>query len=438
MIGRWSAALSAVGAPSVPLAATATQTAARAGLQPLPGLGFLDPIPSVGSAVAKVTARVVFALFTTSARQAATWVVGHVLRVAAVGTGLDLGRGSWFAGTFPQVGPIFALVLLPLALVGTIGALLRQDLRRLARVWLVGVPLGAGAGVAVYALVRSAVLVTDELCGLLHPAATVATITLAAGADLAGAPQLVQALVAVVMLVGGLLLWFELVLRAAAVYLALFFMPLAMATLLWPAAAGAAKRFVEMLAVLVLAKLVIVGALTVGAGALGAEHGGLGASITAAAVLLLAAFAPFAVLRVVPIVELGAAAQLEGLGRRPARVLESVPSRALSHASQAGMLLDQLNRSPSGGLGAGPSPRLDLPEHPTAWTLRPEPGPGGPEPAPSGSGPGRTAQGSRGPGGEGPAGRGPFGGGGTGGGAGAGDPGAGGAAAGGHLPGVVG
>jgi len=405
MIGRWPGVVSALHATVAPLAATATPkptTAAvavavakltgthagvHAALQPLTGLGFLDPIPSLGSAMAKVTAQVVFTLFTTSAREAATWVVSHVLRLAAVGTGLDLGRGSWFAGTFPQVIPIFSLVLVPLALIGTIGALLRQDMRRLARVWLVGVPLGAGAGMAVYAMVRLALEVTDELSGLLHPAGTVATITLAAGADLATAPQLVQALVAVVMLFGGLLLWFELVLRAAAVYLALFFMPLAMAALLWPAAAGAAKRFVEMLAVLVFAKLVIVGALVVGAGALDAQHGGVGAAISGAAVLLLAAFAPFAVLRLVPIVEVGAASHLEGLSRRPLRAAESVPSRALSHTNQAGMLLDQLNRSPAGGLGAGAAPRLDLPEYPASWSLGADPGPGGSGPTSGGSSP---------------------------------------------------
>lgn len=373
MSGGWVLAVPIASATSTPVAASVTPAGVHAVLQPLPGLGLLDPIPSLGGEVARLTAQAVFALFTTSAREAATWVVSHALHLAAVGTGLDLGRGSWFAGTFPQVVPIFASVLLPLALVGTIGALLHQDPRRLARVWLFGVPLGAGAGMAVYALVRLAVIVTDELCGLLHPAGTVTTVVLAAGADLAAAPQLVQALVSVIMLVGGLFLWFELVLRAAAVYLALFFMPLAMATLLWPAASVAAKRFVEMLAVLVLAKLVIVGALTVGAGALGAEHGGVGAAITGAAVLLLAAFAPFSVLRLVPIVELGAAAQLEGLSRRPARAVASVPGRALSNATQAGMLLDQLHRSTSGGLHAGAPPRLDLPEYPTSWVLGPDP-----------------------------------------------------------------
>ncbi len=374
-------------AGSKPVVGVATARSAGV-VSALPGMGLLDPISSLGSAIAKLAARAVFALFTTSARQAATWVVGQVLHVASTGSSIELGRGSWFAGTFPQVVPLFGLVLLPLALAGTIGAVLRQDPRRLARVWLVGVPVGAGAGTAVYALVRLALLATDELCGLLHPASAVATITLSAGEDLAVAPELVQALVAVVILVGGLLLWFELVLRAASVYLALFFVPLAMATLLWPAVAGAAKRFVELLAVLVLAKLVIVGALVVGAGALGAEPGGVGASITGAAVLLLAAFAPYAVLRLVPIVELGAAAQLEGLSRRPLRAAESVPTQMLSHANQAGMLFDQLQQSPTGGLSSTPAPRLDLPEHPTGWVLGDEPGgtataPGAPGPDPA-------------------------------------------------------
>lgn len=379
--------------------------AGAAGLCALPGCGLLDPLPSLSGSVARALAGGVFAAFTTSERVAATWIVRHVLHLLTPGTEVRLGSGTWFATTIRQVLPLVGYVVLPLALAGTITAVARQDLRRLARVWLVGVPVGVGAGGILYALVAVSVGAVDELCGLLHPAAAIVAVSGAAGVDLAGTPEGVQALVGLLLLVAGVCLWLELVLRSASVYLALFFMPLVLATLLWPTVAGAAKRFVELLAALVLAKLVIVGALCVGAGALDATHGGIDTAISGAAVLLLAAFAPFAVLRLVPFVEVGAVAHLEGLSRRPVLAAEAVPQRVAAHASRAGALLGQLHRPPSGGLEASPSPRLPLPEHRTDWTLPPDPhggegagrSPGGgdpPTPGPGGaSGPGRLPAG---------------------------------------------
>ena len=59
--------------------------------------------------------------------------------------------------------------------------------------------------------------------------------------------------------------------RAAAIYVAVFFMPLALACYVWPATTAIAKRTVELLAALILSKFVIVATLTLGVAAL---HGG--------------------------------------------------------------------------------------------------------------------------------------------------------------------
>src|SRR6202021_473452 len=94
-------------------------------------------------------------------------------------------------------------------------------------------------------------------------------------------------------------LWMEMVLRAAVVYIAVFFLPLGLAAFVWPATAHITKRFVEILVAAIGSKFVIVATLTLGEGFIG-HHGtggvGIDDTVTGAVVLLLAAFAPFAVL----------------------------------------------------------------------------------------------------------------------------------------------
>jgi hypothetical protein len=128
----------------------------------------------------------------------------------------------------------------------------------------------------------------------------------------------VAAVISFLLIVGSVLLWLELVVRAAAIYVAVFFMPLALACYIWPAATGIAKRSVELLVALVLSKFIIVATLTLGAAAL---QGGPSADnvVIGSAILLIAGFAPFCLLRLAPVVETGAIAHLEGLGRRPLR-----------------------------------------------------------------------------------------------------------------------
>jgi hypothetical protein len=107
-------------------------------------------------------------------------------------------------------------------------------------------------------------------------------------------------------------LWIELVVREAAVYVIVLMLPLAFAAFVWPARRIWAIRAVELLVALILSKLVIVAILYLGAAALAQlGHGGGGALTAALAgtvLLLLAALAPWAVLRLVPLSELASSA----------------------------------------------------------------------------------------------------------------------------------
>ncbi len=106
--------------------------------------------------------------------------------------------------------------------------------------------------------------------------------------------------------------------RTAAIYVAVLFLPLALATLVWPSVSHWCRRLAETLAALVLSKLVVVATLSLAAGALAGHDGSadLSGVVSGAALLLLAALSPYALLRLIPAVEAGAVMHLEGASRR--------------------------------------------------------------------------------------------------------------------------
>jgi len=129
-----------------------------------------------------------------------------------------------------------------------------------------------------------------------------------------------------VFLLGALLVWAELVVRSALVYLLVAFAPLVLAARIWPAARGMFRRLCELGLALIVSKLAIALALAVGAVALGAGEGAgwrpsgglsLAGLLGGATLMGMAAFTPFVVLRLLPLLETAVVAQ--GISRAPVR-----------------------------------------------------------------------------------------------------------------------
>ena len=138
-------------------------------------------------------------------------------------------------------------------------------------------------------------------------------------------------LVLLVGMLGMLMLWIVLFVREALIYLVVALAPLAWAASVWPALASVKRRTLELLAGLIVSKIAIAMALAVGLGALG----GVGATgqpgdgvvdnglaefstlVTGIIVFSLAAFMPFLVIKLVPIVEAAVIAQ--GIQSAPLR-----------------------------------------------------------------------------------------------------------------------
>jgi len=141
-----------------------------------------------------------------------------------------------------------------------------------------------------------------------------------------------------------------------------------MATLVWPSVAHWCRRLVETLTALILSKFVIVATLSLAASAVGSGTAGTGdagsgfASVLAGgALLVLATFVPFSILRLIPMVEAGAVGHLDGVRQRSAAALTRLPRTAAQYALSKGLaahgaakLMDQAGPPGTGGaVGTG-------------------------------------------------------------------------------------
>jgi hypothetical protein len=125
---------------------------------------------------------------------------------------------------------------------------------------------------------------------------------------LSGSPFL-AIMVGLFLVAGAFALWIELLMREAAVYVIVLMLPLAFAALVWPARRIWAIRAVELLAALILSKFAIVAVLSLGGAALSAGTGhGLTAAMVGVVLLIMGAFAPWALLRLLPLAELASSA----------------------------------------------------------------------------------------------------------------------------------
>jgi hypothetical protein len=158
-------------------------------------------------------------------------------------------------------------------------------------------------------------------------------------------------------------LWLELIVRAAALAAAALFLPFALASLVWPAISHWCRRLAETIAALVLSKFVIASVISLAAGAIagglgteGSNGGGIAAVATGIALLLMAALAPFTLLKLVPAVEAGAIAHLESVRHR------------FGSAARQGMAAGDLALSIATGASSGADAQLAVRQKSTVPT----------------------------------------------------------------------
>lgn len=278
----------------------------------------------------------------------AGWLLYEVGMFMSSSTSVGLGT-EWFAVHESVMAALAAAVVLPMAFVGAIQAIYRQDAAVLVRSFLVNLPLAMLlTGVAVE-LVRLSLSVTDVLTEKVlavggvdtrHMLSAVTDFLGSGGLASTGAPAFVVFVVALIVALSSLVLWLELIVRSAAVSAAALFLPLTLAALVWPAVSHWWRRLAETIAALVLSKFVVaavlslaVGAIAGGLGTEGGSGGGFSAVVTGIAMLLIATLCPFTLLKLVPAVEAGAIAHLESVRHRLSGAART-PIRARNYAME--------------------------------------------------------------------------------------------------------
>jgi hypothetical protein len=223
---------------------------------------------------------------------------------------------TWFSSAYWRVAAVSALLTLPFLFAAAIQALLRSDITLLARAAFGYLPLGMLA-VGVAAPMTMLLLgASDEMSTIVSSASGNADGSFLAHAGVAagaiGAAALspfVAFFVALLTVAATITLWLELLIREAAVYVIVLMLPLFFAALVWPARRVWAARAVELLVALILSKFAIVAVLALGGAAL--DHAAalsVTSLLAGLTLVLLAAFSPWALLRLLPLHEMASAA----------------------------------------------------------------------------------------------------------------------------------
>jgi hypothetical protein len=292
----------------------------------------------------------------------------------------------WFSSSYWRMAAVAALLTVPFLFAAAIQAMLHSDLSLLMRAALGYLPLGLLA-VGVAAPLTALLLAgSDEMSSIVSSAsghAGAGALGRLGGAGLAvsglSGSTFVTFFIALFTIAAAFTLWLELLIRQAAVYVIVLMLPLFFAAMVWPARRIWAVRVVELLVALILSKFAIVAVLGLGGAALGHTLlPGIPTILAGTTLVLLAAFSPWALLRLLPLHELAGAA-VGGLRPHAGLPFQATDKRAYGATEAAE---DRAGAEPSAGEAAGgQTPSADvaagLPARLRAFTLRD--GPAGPD-----------------------------------------------------------
>jgi type IV secretion system protein TrbL len=262
-------------------------------------------------------------------------------------------EAAWFSGAdspYATVRNIAGVLLLGFVFLGLIQGLLAGDAAAMMRRVTADLPASVLGMIGTTVVVGKLLELTDALSAavLTHSGSQAVQFLSGFGTTATGATQgFAAVLLGLVAVVAGLFLWVELMLRSVLVYILVALSPLSFAAMVWPSARGVLRRTIELLLSVILSKLVVCIAISVGvaalagAGGAGARDTGVGGQVAASmgtlfvgtAILVVAAFAPFLILKLIPWTE--AALVAHGMSRSPVRAANTTVMSANSASSIA-------------------------------------------------------------------------------------------------------
>ncbi len=354
---------------------------------------------AAGEAVLDLVVKFTFGLIA----DAVASVTGAIVSAMDSTTAVDLNGGF-----FPALTPIRQTVLgmsmalvLALFLVSIIRSLAAGEPGAIIRSALVDVPSAMFLMVMSVSVAWILIRIVDEaslaVTGDVGAAMGEFTASLVVVEALTGA-GLLGIIFGLLFVVGAILVWLQLLVRAALIYILIVLAPLGFATRAHPGTRQVARRTVEMGIALILSKFGVAVAFGVGATAIESSNGvveGDGVDLTGmmvgVAVMLMAAFMPWLIWKVFPLVEAATAAA--GVERSPVKAAVSAASLGVAAGIGVSKLAgggSMASASGGGGCGAGGGIPSSAPAASSGSAA------GGGSPGPSGSG-GTASGGGSGP-----------------------------------------
>lgn len=325
---------------------------------------------SVGSALTGAATGVVSAAgdsalrsFTAAVSAAGQWFLQKVGGLINGSTSPNVVNANWFGSQYRVMLALAVVISLPILLVSVAQSIVRVDAMQAIRSAFVYLPIAAVFSAVGPALAQILIDSSDWMSTVIsHNAAGNAqqfmTDTgswlgaIGAGTVNPAAPVFGVLLGAIVVVLGAFSIWLELLLRSAAIYVAVLFLPLAFAAMVWPTAGRWCRRLIEFLIAIIFAKVFIVAIIDMAAA--GLAGGGLADKfegvLAGGALLLMAAFTPIALLRLIPLAE---AAVVTAGQQRAALRQATQGATAFTSSSVVSQMIQSRFRSGSATAAAG-------------------------------------------------------------------------------------
>ena len=318
-------------------------------------------------AVAGAVGEGIFNQLTKWMTDAAQWVTSKIQKLIDKTSTPEL-TADWYKDRFGAMVALGGGLSVLVAMIALASAGLRRDPDALGATFIGMFRAGIGTGI-VLALVVLALGVADGITNWVATDASGKTASKFWG-DVAGAwgkdasdsfgSSAIAFLFAVIQVIAGIAVWIEMLLRQAGIYVAVLFMPAALAASIWPPLRAWQSRLVALLFVLIAMKPVIVVVLSL-AGSAAAAGGDadkdLGVLIAAVMILVLAAFVPWVLMMLVSMDHQGSWSASQATGSMKGAVgggLGRVGGTLSAGASKlGGGSRGGGGRSAGGGLGGG-------------------------------------------------------------------------------------
>ncbi len=207
-----------------------------------------------------------------------------------------------------------ASLMLPLIMFAIIKLVITQNSQGLLKLIGVDIPISLlGTGFAMV-MIKFALELVDRLSAMFLESAG---ISLSQGLSNLGAyllsvstpgsnllPGFFTLVILLIFIFGFLGLVFEMIVRSAAIELAVLFLPLAFMGLIWPSTSHWLRKMIDLLISLIISKLIVVVVIALAVSQLTSVHNvTVGSVLTALALLLLAVYSPFFLMHIIPAME---------------------------------------------------------------------------------------------------------------------------------------